>query len=94
MLNWDSSKIFTAITKLLKQGDKLLIKSVLPITCEISGKSIKYYHREEDSVTVGIETEPSSIIVNGSEISGWKYEKENAHIKIKLPAGEGILTIE
>jgi hypothetical protein len=94
ILKWNSSTIFAAIVKLLKRGKKLIINSDKPITCEISGKSIKYYHREETEVTIGVEAEPAAVIVNGKEVTEWKYNNEDENIKIKLPGGEGNLTIK
>lgn len=92
-LTWDSEKTFAAIVKSLKRDGKLLIASDIPITCEISGKSIKYYHTEEAYVTIGVENEPASVLLNGREVTDWKYNQKEGNFRIKLPEGEGILII-
>ncbi len=92
-LTWDSKKTFAAIVKSLKREGKLLIASDIPLTCEISGKSIKYYHREQADVIIGVENEPASVLLNGSEVTGWRYDKKSGNMKIKLPKGEGTLII-
>ncbi len=79
--------------KSLKRDGRLLIASDIPLTCEISGKLIKYYHKEQADVIIGVEKEPASVLLNGSEITGWRYDKNGGNIKIKLPEGEGTLII-
>ena len=93
-LTWDSEKTFAAIVKSLKRDGKLLIESDLPLTCEISGKSIKYYHCKQAVVSIGVESAPASITLNGSKITGWKYYQNDGNIKITLPKGDGTLVIE
>ena len=93
MLTWDDDKTFAAIVKSLKRDGKRLIASDIPITCEITGKSIKYYHQEEAEVLIGVESEPASVILNGTEVSEWKYDREEGEISIALPEGEGTLII-
>jgi len=92
-LTWDSEKTFAAIVKSLKRDGKRLIASEIPITCEISRKSIKYYHQEKAEVIIGVESEPASVILNGTEVSGWKYDEKEDEIIITLPEGEGSLVI-
>ena len=92
-LTWDNEKTFAAIVKSLKRDGKLLIASDIPLTCEISGRSMKYYHMEQAEVTVGVENEPASVLLNGSEVTGWSYDKKEGNIIIKLPEGEGTLII-
>ena len=93
-LTWDSEKTFAAIVKSLKRNGKLLIESDRPITCEITSRSVKYYHREEADVAIGVETKPVLVMLNGSKVSGWKYNRKDGSIKIKLPEGGGSLIIE
>ena len=92
-LTWDDEKAFAAIVKSLKRDGKRLIASAIPITCEIARKSIKYYHQEEAEVIIGVESEPTSVILNGTKVSGWTYEKKEDEIIITLPQGEGTLVI-
>ena len=92
-LTWDSEKIFAAIVKSLKSDGKLVVASDIPLTCEISGKSIKYYHREQADVTVGVENEPASVLLNDSEVTDWKYNQKEGNFMINLPEGEGTLII-
>jgi hypothetical protein len=92
-LTWDGEKTFAAIVKSLKRDGKRLIASAVPITCEISRKSIKYYLQEEAEVIIGVESEPASVILNGTEVSGWKYDEKEDEIIITLPEGEGTLVI-
>lgn len=91
-LTWDNEKTFAAKATSLKRDGKLLIASDLPLTCEISGKSIKYFHTEKADVTIGVESKPASVKLNGTEVSGWTYNEGS--IVINLPLGEGILTID
>ncbi len=92
-LTWDGEKTFAAMVTSLKRDGKLLIESEIHVNCEISGKSIKYYHPEEADVTIGVESEPVSVLLNGTESSGWKYDKNEGKITIELPEGEGDLMI-
>lgn len=92
-LTWDTEKTFAAIVKSLKRGEKFLIASDIPLTCEITGESIKYYHQEQADVIIGVENEPASVLLNGAEVTGWKYNQKEGNIKIKLPEGEGTLII-
>jgi hypothetical protein len=91
-LTWDNEKTFAAIVTSLKRDGKLLIASDLPLTCEISGKSIKYFHTEQADVTIGVESKPASVKLNGTEVTGWTYNESS--IIIKLPEGEGNLMID
>ena len=92
-ITWDNEKTFAAVVKLLKKENKLLISSGIPITCEISNKSIKYFHKEKADVLIGVDDMPSKILLNGNEITDWKYDQKDNSIKIKLPEGDGILII-
>ncbi len=93
-LTWDDEITFAAIVKSLKRDGKLLIASDIPVTCEISGSSIKYFHNEQANVTIGVESEPASVTLNGTEVSGWKYDRKEGTIKIRLPEGDGNLMID
>ena len=44
-------------------------------------------------MTIGVESEPVSVLLNGTESSGWKYDKNEGKITIELPEGEGDLMI-
>ncbi|MGD8778504.1 MAG: heparinase II/III family protein [Ignavibacteria bacterium] len=93
-LTWDSEKIFAAVVKSLKRNGGLIISSEKPLTCEITGKSIKYYHREKADVLIGVEEEPSFVLLNGREVTGWEYNRNEGNLKIELPGGEGTLIID
>ncbi|MEN8230642.1 MAG: hypothetical protein ABFS38_20975, partial [Bacteroidota bacterium] len=92
-LTWDKERVFAAIVKSLKRDGKLLIESASPITCEIKGESLKYYLPEAGDVTIGAESKPASVVLNGTEISEWEYDENEGGIKITLPGGEGDLMI-
>jgi hypothetical protein len=92
-LTWDNKKTYAAIVKSLKRNGKLLIASDIQLTCEISGKFIKYYHQEQADVIVGVENEPALVLLNGIKVTGWIYDKKDGNIKITLPEGEGTLII-
>ena len=87
MLTWNGNKTFAAIVKTLKKDGKQLISSEIPLTCEISGKLIKYYHREKAGVIIGIDRKPASVILNGEKVTGWSYN--DGSLTMELPAGEG-----
>ncbi len=91
-VTWDDEKTFTAITTSLKRDGKLLIASDVPLTCEIKGHSIKYYHTEQADVTIGVESQPTSVKLNGTEVTGWTYN--DGKLIVELPAGEGHLMID
>ena len=91
MLTWDGSKTFAAIVKTLKKDGKLLISSEIPLTCEISGKLIKYYHREKAGVIIGIDRKPTSVILNGEKVTEWSYN--DGSLTMELPAGEGTIVM-
>ena len=93
-LTWDDEKTFACIVKTLKRDGKLLISSNTPLTCEISKKSIKYYHNKQAEVIIGMKDKPNTVSLNGIKITDWEYDKENMNIKIKLPKGEGILNYQ
>ncbi len=93
MLTWEGDNTFAAIVKSLKRDGKLLISSEIPITCEISGESIKYYHQERAIVSIGVESKPMSVTLNGTEITTWTYDKNGENITIELPKGDGNLMI-
>ncbi len=93
ILTWDREKIFAAIVKSLYKNEKRLIEAMEPITCEIAGNVIKYYHPEEGEVIIGVEHEPVSVMLNNTGQSGWTYNKDEGGIKITLPEGEGTLVI-
>lgn len=93
-LTWDNEKTFAGIVKTLKRNGKLLISSKIPITCEISGNLIKYYHLKKAEAIIGVENKPNSVMLNGEKVTGWEYNNKDGNIKIELPAEEGILIID
>ena len=56
------------------------------------GDNDSYFQKMD--ITIGVESEPTSVLLNNSEMTGWEYKEEDEHIKVKLPAGEGIIIIE
>ena len=63
-------------------------------TCEILPDSIRYYLAEDSTVSIGSESQPSIIKVNGREIARISYDTEKKTVTMNLPQGEGIVEIE
>ncbi len=92
-LTWNAEKIFAGIIKLLKKNGKLLVSSEIPVTCEISDKSVKYFHTKKADVLIGVDQKPVKILLDSKEVTDWKYDDKENIIKITLPKGEGNIVI-
>ena len=55
---------------------------------------MKYYHRKEADVIIGVENEPGKVLLNSNVVSGWEYNRKEKSIKIKLPKGEGSIVFQ
>jgi len=85
----DDSKIFAAISTSLTRDNQLLIKSEQPITFEISKNSLLYYLAKSANVSIGVESEPERIILNGKTTENFRYDERSKCIILNLAAGEG-----
>lgn len=90
----DNFYIFVALCTSLKKDGNMLIKSKLPLTCEISENKIKYYHCMQEEVFIGARNKPEIIIINGKQINDFVYDTVNNGINVVLPAGEGMVEIK
>jgi hypothetical protein len=91
-ITWDDLKIFAALCKSIKKDNQLLVKSEQPITCEMSKNSLKYYLAKSSDVSIGVESEPKEVILNGKKIKDFRYAIKNKCVILNLPGGEGMLS--
>lgn len=91
-LTWDEEKVFAALCTTLKKDGKMLIQSKEPITCEVSGKSIKYYLAKKSTVSIGLVSRPQKVLLNGKRIKNFKYDKKRKELVLSLPSGEGCVS--
>jgi hypothetical protein len=65
-LTWDETNIFAALCTRLEKDGRLVLKSMRPITCEISEGSIKYYLAEPAEIRLALKTAPAGLTLNGT----------------------------
>jgi hypothetical protein len=86
--------IFAALCTTLKLNGNVIVRSNVPITCEISSGRIKYYIEISADVLCNAESTPRSVTINGKLTESFLYDKGRKAIKLKLPPGEGIMMWE
>jgi hypothetical protein len=90
-LTWDNEKVFAALCTELEKDGKTLIQSKEPITCEVSGNSVKYYLAEKSIVSIGLVSRPQKVLLNGKRINNFKHDKDRKELVLTLPEGEGYI---
>ena len=88
-VTWNDLIVFAAKCTLLKKDEKLLVKSIYPITVEVSPGSIKYSHEYAQEVELGIGTKPGNILVNGRRVKRFNFNESSMSVSVSLPQGEG-----
>ena len=92
-VTWKGGGVFAARCTRLSKGGKVLVQSAQPLTCEVSGGTVKYYHCVDDEVSIGMSAKPSSVIVNGVAAK-FIHDAAGGLIKVALPKGEGAVIIK
>ena len=91
-LTWSGGKIFACLSTILKRGDKMLIQSDEPLTCELSKESLSYYLANSSLVSIGLDSKPQKVMVNESRIKEVTYDKKRRLLILTLPAGKGYVS--
>ncbi len=92
-VTWKGGEVFAARCTRLSKGGKVLVQSAQPLTCEVSGGTIKYYHCVDDEVSLGVSAIPKSVTVNGVA-ARFSHDAAAGLIKVALPKGEGTVIIK
>ncbi|MCE5248745.1 heparinase II/III-family protein [bacterium] len=92
-VTWDDSSVFAALCTSLLRNGTVLIESSAPITCETGGNGYTYCLSCESSVAFGAAARPSAVTVNGKPVKDFSYDAERKIVRMKLPAGEGEVTV-
>jgi hypothetical protein len=88
---WNGSTVFAALCTTLERNSRLLVRSEIPVTCEVSSEGMKFCLSEESEVALGVQSKPGSITVNGKRVTEFRYDAEIKAVVITLPAGEGMI---
>jgi hypothetical protein len=91
---WKGGTVFAARFTELSLGGRLLVKAALPVTCEVSGNAVKYYHCAEGDVTFGAGVKPAGVMVNGAAVKTFAFDAAKNTVTVKLPAGEGAVSFK
>jgi hypothetical protein len=92
-VTWKGGVVFAARCTRLSKGGQVLIQSAQPLTCEVSGGTIRYSHCVDDGISLGVSAKPSSVTVNGAAAE-FTYDAAAGLIKVALPKGEGTVIIK
>jgi len=92
-VTWKGEGVFAARCTTLSKGGKVLVQSAQPLTCEVSGGTVKYYHGVDDEVSLGVSAKPKSLTVNGVAAK-FTHEAAAGLIKVALPKGEGTVIMK
>jgi hypothetical protein len=91
---WKGGTVFAARCTELSLGGRLLVKAALPVTCEVSGNAVKYYHCAAGDVTFGAGAKPAGVMVNGAAVKTFAFDAAKNTVTVKLPAGEGAVSFK
>jgi len=92
-VTWDDSSIFAALCTSLSRNGTVLVESASPITCEIMGNGFSYCLSDESEIAFGAASKPSGVTVNGKTLEEFRYNAERNVVMMKLPPGEGHVTV-
>ena len=84
--------LFAARCTVLERDGALVLRSDEEITCEVSSGKVKYCLAEKGHVIFGIAGKPSSIMLNGKEMTSFDYNSGEKTVTLELPSGEGTVT--
>lgn len=93
-VSWKGDKIFAARCTQLSRDGKLLVQADSPVTCEVSGNAVKFYHCTAGAVSFGALSKPSEVLVNGTAVKDFTYDAGKALTTVNLPAGEGTVSFK
>jgi hypothetical protein len=92
-VTWKGGGVFAARCTKLSKGGQVLVQSAQPLTCEISGGTVKYYHGVDDEVSLGVSAKPKSVTVNGVAAK-FSHDAAAGLVKVALPKGEGTVIMK
>lgn len=90
-ITWSNDRLFAALSTSLERNKAILLKSDVPITCEISQKRVKYCLSQESEIVLGVPSKPSKIKVN-KQTTTFHFDDQHSVAVINLPAGEGVIS--
>lgn len=93
-ITWKGPNTFAARCTTLSRDGKALVESKEPITCEVSDTGMKYFLSVDAEVALGAASAPRSVIVNGKAVPGFRFDPAKKMVTVKLPAGEGSVSVK
>ncbi|MHB9029637.1 MAG: heparinase II/III domain-containing protein [Candidatus Latescibacterota bacterium] len=93
-VTWKGGKVFAARCTQLAQEGKTLVKAATPVTCEVSGGTVKYYHCTAGAVSFGASAKPAGVTVNGAAVTDFTWNAEGGLVTVNLPQGEGTVNFK
>ncbi len=91
-VTWTTTSVFAAQATACSRGSNVIIRSEKPVTFEKKAGELKYYLSEAADVSIGFDSRPDSISVNGASVKNTSWNNDNKTLTLKLPAGEGIVS--
>lgn len=93
-ISWIGDKVFAARCTQLSRDGKTLLRAAAPITCEVSGNSVKVYHGAVGEVSFGAAAKPASVLVNGAAVKEFAWDAAKGLATVILPQGEGTVSLK
>jgi Heparinase II/III-like protein len=91
-VTWEGTTVFAALCTRIEQDGRPLLSSEEPVTCEISGSSLKYCLAAPARVRIGLSAAPLVITHDGKRTDRFLFDKDKKELTLTLPAGEGLIT--
>ncbi len=91
-VTWSNTAVFAAQTTQCSRDGAVVVESTEPITVEKKDISLKYYLSEKADVTIGLDSRPDEVSVNGTTMDDLRWNNESRTVILPLPAGEGVVT--
>lgn len=88
-ISWKGGKVFAARCTQLSRDGKTLVRAAAPVTCEVSGNSVKVYHGAAGEVSFGTASKPAAVLVNGAAVQEFAWDAGKGLATVTLPKGEG-----
>ena len=92
-MTWNDERIFAGSATTFSRDGIFIIRSQIAISFELSDLGIKYYHNEGGKLTIGAQTKPSGVFLNGNLIRNFNYNEQKKIFEIEVPKGEGTIVI-